>query len=139
MTKTREILKERGDRYGNFKYHAKLCQSLKDVMRTGSSWPACSPSQKQALETIADKIARMLNGDPDYDDNWQDIIGYSQLILDQLHHRGSDIDKYPIPIGTLDGEGNIYDGDQFIVIDSNRGAKLYETYQTGFKTDEDLH
>jgi hypothetical protein len=81
---TREVLAERGERYGDFKDHAKLCQDLKTVMRTGKSWNDCSDTHKQALEVIADKIARMLNGDPNYEDNVVDIIGYSQLVLDQL-------------------------------------------------------
>ena len=80
----KEILKERGDRYGAFSDHAELCQELKSVMRCGKSWGSCTPSQKQALETIADKIARILNGDPNYDDNWIDIIGYSQLVINEL-------------------------------------------------------
>jgi hypothetical protein len=85
----RDTLKERGDRYGAFEDHAHLCQEIKATFRIGRSWNSCSPSQKQALETIADKIARMLNGDPDYDDNWIDIIGYAQLVLDELHeHNG---------------------------------------------------
>ena len=80
-----EVLQERGDRYGDFKDHAYLTQKFKEIMRTGVSWKKCSPSQKQALETIADKIARIINGDPDYDDSWTDIIGYSQLVLNQLN------------------------------------------------------
>ena len=79
-----EILKERGERYGAFKDHAEICQNFKRVMRLGNSWKECTDSQKQALEVIADKIARMLNGDPNYEDNWVDIIGYAQLVLDQL-------------------------------------------------------
>ena len=52
-------------------------------------WERLNPSQAQALEVIADKIARMLNGDPNYDDNWQDIIGYSQLVLNEIQeHEG---------------------------------------------------
>ena len=83
--KMKEILKERGDRYGAFTTHAKICQDLKGIMVNTPSWDLCTPDKKQALEVIADKIARMLNGDPDYDDNWQDIIGYSQLVLDEIH------------------------------------------------------
>jgi hypothetical protein len=40
---------------------------------------------KQALSTIADKIARILNGDPYYVDNWHDIIGYAKLIEDRIN------------------------------------------------------
>jgi len=81
----KEVLQERGDRYGDFKDHAQLCQALKATMYSGQSWMDCTDSQKQALEVIADKIARMLNGDPHYKDNWVDIIGYSQLVLNQLN------------------------------------------------------
>jgi len=79
-----DVLKERGGRYGKFSEHAKICQDLKGVMLDTPSWKELSNSQKQSLEVIADKIARMLNGDPNYKDNWVDIIGYSQLILDEL-------------------------------------------------------
>ena len=79
-----DILKERGSRYGKFSRHAEICQKLKGVMLDTPSWNELSDSQKQSLEVIADKIARMLNGDPNYKDNWVDIIGYSQLILDEL-------------------------------------------------------
>lgn len=33
---------------------------------------------------IQHKIGRVLNGDPNYDDNWIDICGYSKLIADEL-------------------------------------------------------
>lgn len=89
MQTTNEILEERGARYGEFKDHAKICQDLKHIMQATDGWVELSPSQAQALEVIADKIARMLNGDPNYDDNWQDIIGYSQLVLNEMHeHEG---------------------------------------------------
>ena len=80
----RDILKERGARYGEFKDHSDLCQGIKTIMHSAPSWDKCTNSQKQSLEVIADKIARMLNGDPSYDDNWVDIIGYSQLVLDEI-------------------------------------------------------
>jgi predicted AAA+ superfamily ATPase len=82
-----EVLAERGKRYGNFKDHANICQDIKRTMQATRSWKVCSDSQRQALEVIADKIARSLNGDPNYEDNWVDIIGYAQLVLDQLRKR----------------------------------------------------
>lgn len=33
---------------------------------------------------IQHKIARILNGDPDYVDNWVDIAGYAKLVADRL-------------------------------------------------------
>jgi hypothetical protein len=39
---------------------------------------------KQALCVICDKMARIGNGDPFYDDNWHDIQGYAKLVEDRL-------------------------------------------------------
>ena len=90
-------LVERGNRYGNFTDHARLCQDLKAVMATfavvqntpnGVSvhlpWGDLPATHKQALEVIADKIARILSGDPNYADNWHDIQGYAKLVEDRL-------------------------------------------------------
>lgn len=91
-------LQERGARYGDFTDHAGLAQALQDVMRnfevsnstpteTFSSikpWDVLTPVQKQALTVIADKVARILSGDPTYADNWHDIQGYAKLVEDRL-------------------------------------------------------
>ena len=89
MTDLNATLAERGARYGDFTDHARIAQQLQDVMhRSGAvgldmaankGWHALSPVQKQALTVIADKIARILSGDPNYTDNWHDIQGYAKL------------------------------------------------------------
>ena len=84
MTSITTILAERGSRYGDFATHALITQSLKDVMKKTPNWNILSPSQKEALEMTAHKIGRILNGDPDYDDSWVDIGGYTKLVADDL-------------------------------------------------------
>jgi len=79
-----ETLNERGKRYGSFKKHAAIAQDLKQTMYTDTNWVSLSPDKRQALEVIADKIARILNGDPEYHDNWHDIVGYAKLVADTL-------------------------------------------------------
>ena len=79
------ILNERGSRYGTFVGHAAITQSLKNRMAGCPNWNSkLSDSQREALEMIAHKIGRILNGDPNYADSWVDICGYSQLIVDEL-------------------------------------------------------
>lgn len=80
-------LTERGKRYGTFTGHAEISQQLKAVMRSYEAKRGCdlSPDQREALEMIAHKIARVLNGDPDYADSWHDIAGYAQLVADRLN------------------------------------------------------
>jgi hypothetical protein len=79
-----KTLKERGERYGAFSSHAALSQAFKDVARTGDSYELLSASQLEALEMIFHKIARILNGDPDYADSWHDLAGYASLVEKEL-------------------------------------------------------
>lgn len=87
-----DTLDERGTRYGNFEDHAQIAQRLQDIFRSTPNWTGdlakgihpMEDDAKQALTTIADKIARILNGDPNYDDNWRDISGYATLILNRI-------------------------------------------------------
>lgn len=81
---TEALIAERGTRYGEFKDGAAIMQQLKDVMKGAPKWEVLKPSQKEALEMIQHKIGRILNGDPDYDDNWKDIAGYATLIVKEL-------------------------------------------------------
>ena len=83
-TNINDMLKGREGRYGSFEGHAKIAQGLKAVMQERSGWDALAPDQKEALEMIQHKIARILNGDPNYLDNWVDICGYSQLVVNRL-------------------------------------------------------
>jgi len=84
-TKIEHTLIERGKRYGDFLDHARICQALKAVMvmTDGTNYQALTPDKKQALDVIADKIARILSGDPEYKDNWHDIQGYAKLAEDR--------------------------------------------------------
>ncbi len=77
-----EILDERGKRYGKFKDHAEISQRLKYVVRDRRD--VLSDDQREALEMICHKVARILNGDPNYADSWIDIAGYAQLVADRL-------------------------------------------------------
>lgn len=80
-----KTLQERGARYGDFTDHAYIAQSIQDVMRSSvTNWDTLNPVKKQALTVIADKIARILSGDPNYADNWHDIQGYAKLVEDRL-------------------------------------------------------
>lgn len=79
-----DTLKERGERYGDFRLHANISQSLKTNMKATDGWDRLTHSQKESLEMIVHKIARILNGDPNYHDSWRDIAGYATLVADKL-------------------------------------------------------
>lgn len=80
----KEILNERGNNYGEFKEHAQITQGIKNAIKAGVSWSICTDSQREALEMVAHKIGRIVNGDPNYEDSWVDLIGYTQLALEDI-------------------------------------------------------
>lgn len=81
-----KILKDRGSRYGKFEQHARITQSMKDAMRLESmgTYTELPDYIKEALEMICHKIGRIINGDPYYLDSYMDIIGYTQLAIEQI-------------------------------------------------------
>jgi hypothetical protein len=79
-----DTLSERGRRYGDFKDHAAIAQRLKEQMKYTDGWKNLADNQRECLEMIAHKIARILNGDPNFIDSWHDISGYATLVEKQL-------------------------------------------------------
>lgn len=77
---------DRGSRYGKFTGHAKITQDIKSCFRAAdlSKWHRLDDDQKEALEMIAHKLGRIINGDPNYADSWVDIAGYAKLVADRL-------------------------------------------------------
>jgi hypothetical protein len=78
------ILNERASTYGSFEAVAETAQSIKDVLNTTTDLPLMRPDQREALDMIFSKIARIVNGNPDYVDSWIDIAGYATLVADRL-------------------------------------------------------
>lgn len=79
-----QTLEQRGNRYGDFEGHAKITQNMKRAMIDSPNWESLSDDMKEALEMIAHKVGRILNGDPNYHDSWHDIIGYTRLVETKL-------------------------------------------------------
>lgn len=83
-TNVNKMLEGRAARYGSFEGHSKIAQGLKSVMHNAPNWSKLTDVQKEGLEMVQHKIARMLNGDPTYLDNIVDVVGYSTLIKDVM-------------------------------------------------------
>ena len=85
-TNVNEMLAGREARYGTFEGHAEISQALKGVILKYEAKRGCdlAQDQREALEMIAHKIARILNGDPNYPDNWIDVAGYATLVANRL-------------------------------------------------------
>jgi hypothetical protein len=87
MISVAEILEQRGDRYGEYINVATTSQEIKRIISLGAATTA-DEDMRESLDMIANKIARIVNGDPFYKDSWQDIAGYAQLIVNKLDKMG---------------------------------------------------
>jgi hypothetical protein len=85
-TNVNDMLDGREQRYGSFQGHSEISQHLKLIVGRYLRQRGKEPSadQAEALEMICHKIARIINGDPDYADNWIDIAGYATLVARRL-------------------------------------------------------
>lgn len=87
MSDVDKTLAERGAQYnlnGGYPDHAELTQSMKNACRNHRGWATVPGMMKESIDMILHKIARIINGNPYYPDNWVDIEGYSRLVSREL-------------------------------------------------------
>lgn len=74
-----DLLAERGKTHGDFGEVAAVAQSFREEMRQAPGWAEMHFCQREALDMIASKVARIVCGDPGHPDHWDDIAGYARL------------------------------------------------------------
>ena len=74
-----QIVAERETTHGPFRATARYSQDLKSYIRGVSEWDKLPKAQKEALENIMQKVARILSGNHFTGDHWDDIAGYAEL------------------------------------------------------------
>ena len=80
-----KTLEQRGSRYGKFKDVAATTYALQEILRNAKNHEHMTDDQVIALDMICNKMARIVNGDPSYIDNWHDISGYATLVEQELN------------------------------------------------------
>lgn len=78
------IIEERGKTHGDYYEMAGVIQRIKEQMHNGSQWDNMPHTQHEALDLIATKIGRIVTGDFNHLDHWDDIIGYATLARDRI-------------------------------------------------------
>ena len=81
---TTQILTDRGNAYGRFVDQAATSQNLKATLHDPAGWPQLPWDMQEALELIAMKMSRIVHGNPQHLDSWDDIAGYARLVADRL-------------------------------------------------------
>jgi len=79
-----QTLAERAKTHGHFESHAFIAQNIKIQIQRSHGYSSLDYTQREALDMIAHKIARILNGNPDHHDHWHDIAGYATLVANDL-------------------------------------------------------
>jgi hypothetical protein len=72
------LLVEREKTHGSFALTAIIAQDLKSILGTGR-WGELPKAQREALEMICTKIARIISGGGKHKDHFDDIAGYAKL------------------------------------------------------------
>lgn len=83
MNKTTKLLTKRGTTHGEFRQNSLISQEIKTTIRGGKNFSELKPYQAEALDMIVHKIGRILDGDPNFQDHWDDIEGYAKLAADR--------------------------------------------------------
>lgn len=91
-----ELTGMRRGTHGEWAKQSSTEQKLKAVLRDGEAWSDMTPSQCAAVEMIAVKLSRIVNGNPHYADHWQDIGGYALLGENGGHNKAVPI-NLPAP------------------------------------------
>jgi len=81
-----KVLDTRAEQYGSFMQSADTVIRIKGIMHNAVARNEVHlyPDQLQALDMIATKISRIVNGNPNHADSWTDIAGYATLVADRL-------------------------------------------------------
>ena len=81
-------LAQRGQLHGRFQENADYSQRFKDIAQTSRNWEGMERFQREAIDMILHKIARILAGDHRHMDHWHDVAGYATLVSGILDTTG---------------------------------------------------
>lgn len=76
-------LEQRGERYGDYCEMSDTAQAFKTVLLSGAAWGRLPAYERESLDAIATKIARIVTGGSGQKDSWHDIQGYAKLAEDR--------------------------------------------------------
>lgn len=85
-TDPKALTNERGKTHGDWMKQSSLAYALKGVMRDSDNWPNLPAFRKEALDLIMTKVSRILTGDHNEPDHWDDGSGY--FFLGKGGHNG---------------------------------------------------
>jgi hypothetical protein len=83
------ILEERGKRHGDFADHARIAQNLKRAVQSEARYATLPDMHREAIDMILHKVARIVAGDPNFHDHWDDIGGYARITRERIPEKSA--------------------------------------------------
>lgn len=87
-TTIEDILSTRAKTHGDFADTARISQDMKRIVQSEVGWDKLSDVQREVLQMIMTKIARIVSGNPNVKDHWLDISGYAKLAAERIREDG---------------------------------------------------
>ena len=84
MPKADQLIVDRAKTHGDYELNAETAQSLKRMLHQQDGWLRLSHIQRESLENICTKLGRIMAGDPNVAEHWDDIAGYARLVAQRL-------------------------------------------------------
>ena len=81
------ILKEREVTHGDFEMKSIWIQEIMENLVGLDSWDNMEADKKEAIHMILVKLSRILYGNPNHKDHWDDIAGYAELVSERLNKK----------------------------------------------------
>lgn len=78
------ILIERQKTHGDFSDNARITQSLKRIAHAEVGWDKLTDVQRESVHMILLKLGRILSGNQNTKDHWDDIAGYAKLVSERI-------------------------------------------------------
>ena len=85
---TNTLLGERERTHGPFSENARISQDFKQYVYTKAN-PPRRAEHRESMDQICLKIARILSGDADFKEHWEDIAGYAILAANACPNQSS--------------------------------------------------
>jgi hypothetical protein len=79
-----KILEQRQKTHGDFELKAIWIQQIMEDISGLYAWDDMKPDQREAIHMILIKLSRIIYGDYNHIDHWEDIAGYAQLVVNRL-------------------------------------------------------
>jgi hypothetical protein len=89
-----ETLSTREGQYGQYRVVSDISQNIKSIIKDSPNYKAMPTYMRESLDMIANKMARILNGNYYLNDSWHDIGGYAALVV--MTNEDREKDKYEL-------------------------------------------